>query len=119
MGITHVLSRCADRFGVPFAILFFLFGAVKLLAKEQTQDDFIRELLFEHVTNRPYVQAFFGSLVVLTILGAYGLLERGRADSAEIKRLAKEKGELQQKLLGRKLSRSGDDDDEDELDTGE
>ena len=99
-----IFNQVAERFGVTAAIFCLLLGAVRLFGDAKTQNDFMREVLFADVTHTRYVQVFFGALVALMACGALLRKKSITDESKEMKRLAAEKGALQQKLIGSTLS---------------
>jgi hypothetical protein len=101
-----IFAGIADRFGVPFAMLGLLVGLVKFLGSEKTQDDFVRELLFGAVNKRPILTIVVAAIVLDAVVGFSSWVRHRRAESKEMKRLADEKGRLQEALIG-ELHRTG------------
>ena len=101
-----VFGKLADRFGISAAILVFIVITVKLLGNTDTQDDFVRELLFQDVTHKPWWQLFVGYLVFNVLLFPAAWWVRTRNESKEMQRIASEKSKLQAQLLGADLHHS-------------
>jgi hypothetical protein len=103
------IGKTVDRLGVPFAVLLVLLGAIWKMGSETTRNDFIREVLFGDITRTRHLSAFFAILIIVIVGGAIGTRQKGRKDeSAEMKRVSKEKTVLQERLLGRSLSNSAE-----------
>lgn len=95
-----------DRFGAPAGVALLLIIGLAAFASEETQNDFMRALLFgDHGWPIPAL----GIVVVLDLLFGYRLRRRWLdGDSEEMKRLAREKRRLQERLLGQKLPKTKD-----------
>src|SRR5690242_14660024 len=70
MKVATGLAKIADRMGMAFVILLLLFFAVWKFGNDQTQNDFIRGLLFGGPTGTWYVRSFFALLIVDATFGA-------------------------------------------------
>src|SRR4051812_15648994 len=97
-------DRVAEKFGVAFVILLLLFAAVYKMGSAQTQDDFIRELLFASVTHTRYLSIFVILLVLISTFGLDAIGRLLRIERSEMRRISEEKTKLQEKLLERELS---------------
>jgi hypothetical protein len=93
-----------DRFGLAFSVMLLLLVAVKWMGTAQTQDDFIRELLFGQTTGGRTLAIFFIILILLSVFGIDTLVRAKLTESAEMKRLAEEKSRWQERALGTELS---------------
>ena len=93
-----------DRFGLAFSVMLLLLFAVKWLGSTQTQDDFVRELLFGQITGRRTLALFFGALVLLAVFGVDTAVRAKLTEKAEMKRLADEKSRWQERALDTDLS---------------
>lgn len=101
--ITSVMSM-VDRFGIAFTVLVLQIVAVKWLGTEKTQDDFLRELLFGEITQGRSLAIYFGLLILVAMFGIDTIARARFTESREIKRLAKEKSEWQERALRTSLS---------------
>ena len=100
----NALTKVADRFGVAFAVFIILLLAVRWMGSGETQDDFIRELLFGSVTGTRFITLFFVAILVVAIFGLDTRRRDYRTESDEMKRLSDEKTHWQEVALGRPLS---------------
>lgn len=103
-----VIARVADRFGLAVIVLGLLFGAVWLMGTAETQDDFVRELLFAEITQTRYLSFF---VIVLIVIALFGLDSRSRArktESHETKRVTDERSMWQERALGTDLEHTSD-----------
>lgn len=96
-------GRVADKFGTSFAVLVLVLLAVRLLGKDNTWDDFVREVLFGQVTHRPWLGIIVAILVMDAAIGGWTVRRWLSSDSKEMRRIADEKSKLQELLMGRKL----------------
>lgn len=97
-----VFGRIADRFGAPAAVLTLILVAVKLFAGTETQDDFIRAVLFGEFG---WPLPVLGVFLVADLLFGFRLRRKWvDGESDEIRRLADERSGLQEQLLGVRLS---------------
>lgn len=101
--LTSVMSL-VDRFGIAFTVLVLQILAVKWLGSQKTQDDFLRDLLFGEITKGRSLAIFYVILIVLAMFGVDTIVRARLSESREMKRLAKEKTEWQERALGTKLS---------------
>ena len=93
-----------DRFGLAFSVMLLLLFAVKWMGSTQTQDDFVRDLLFGQITGGRSLALFFGVLVLLTVFGIDTAVRAKLTETTEMKRLADEKSRWQERALGTDLS---------------
>lgn len=115
-----IVDKVVDKFGIAFLILALLLTVVWKFGDPKTQNDFVRELLFQETTRRPWVTLAFLALVLLNFVGARANAivarklvqkEKDRVD-AETERLrgvANEKSRLQEDILGVPLSHTDPD----------
>ncbi len=96
-------GKFADKFGTSFAVLVFVVASVRLLGKENTWDDFVREALFGQITHRPWLGVILAILVIDAAIGGWTIRLWLSSDSKEMRRIAAEKSKLQEELIGRKL----------------
>jgi len=109
----RLIDRAFDTFGVPMTVLFGIFLVVYKFGSKQTQDDFIRELLFRGVTQTVWLQVFFVGLVGVAIYLGVKAQRRGHVlEGKEMQRLADEKTQLQEKLAEKELNHSAPPPDE-------
>ena len=101
---TSIIASLVDRFGIAFVVLLLLLLAVKWMGSDQTQDDFIRELLFGEVTKGRSLAVFFVSLVLISLFGVDSIVRAKLTESKEMKRLAAEKTLWQERALQTELS---------------
>lgn len=102
-----IAGSAVDKLGVPMVTLLMILGAIRVMGKTETQDQFIQEVLFGSMTHTRHLSIFFASLIgVMLISGALTWRKKSVDESNEMKRIAKEKGDLQERLLGRRLSSS-------------
>jgi hypothetical protein len=108
MGVIFI-GNAVDKLGVPMAVLILVLFAIRWMGSADTQDKFIQEVLFGSVTHTRHLSVFFASLIVLILISAVFTRRKKSSDeSSEMKRIAKEKSELQERLLGKKLSSSAE-----------
>lgn len=98
------IGRIADKFGVAFAVMVVFLATVWWMGSEQTQDDFIRELLFGSVTGTRALAWFLVALAVIAIFGLDTKFRSLRTERREMKRLAAERDRWQELALNRPLS---------------
>jgi chromate transport protein ChrA len=106
--VVSALAKIADQFGISFAVIVILLASVWQMGDAETQNDFIRELLFGSVTNTRQLTTFFVVLVVISVFGLDTKVRAYRTESAEMKRLADEKTQWQERALGQSLSHTED-----------
>jgi chromate transport protein ChrA len=102
--VASAITTIGEKFGVAFAVFLILLLAVYVLGSKQTHDDFMRELLFGSITNTRYLTLFFVVLILTAIFGVDTRIRAYRTESAEMKRLADQKSEWQQRAIGAPLS---------------
>ena len=78
------------------------------MGNEDTQNDFIRELLFSEITGNRSLAIFFGFLILLAAFGVDTAVRGKLTESKEMKRLAQEKSMWQERALGTQLSHTDD-----------
>lgn len=111
------IANMFGRFGVPLGLIVIFLACVHFWAKDETKDAIVRALFLSPTPS--FGTGAFWALVFAAVLEAGGffavLARRLAGDSKEIKRMAEEKGKLQEVLLDRKLSRTDKDQDEADL----
>lgn len=100
LSLSLAVGQLANRFGTSFIILLILIGMVWTFGSDETQDDFIRELLFGELNRFPVLTTFVIGLTVDFVLGLSVRQRARKGESREFKRIAAEKTRLQEKLLG-------------------
>jgi hypothetical protein len=110
-----ILDKFVDRFGVSLLVLLLILGVVWRFGDERTKNDFVRELLFQETTKKPWVTCFFLVLLGVNLFGRganvslfrrWTRTERKRVETEtdRLNRVAQEKSRLQEEILGAPLS---------------
>ena len=89
-------------------VLGLLFGAVWFMGTEETQDDFVRELLFGEITQTRYLSCFVILLTVIALLRWDSRSRARKTESDETKRLSDERSKWQERALGTDLEHTSD-----------
>lgn len=102
--VIGAITAVGEKFGVAFVVFLILLATVWFLGTAQTQDAFLRELLFGSITNTRYLAVFFVALIIVAIFGIDTRVQSYRTETAEMKRLADERTKWQQRALNAPLS---------------
>jgi hypothetical protein len=98
--------RVADRFGAPAGVATVMLAFVYFFGTEETRNDFVRAVVFGEAG---WMLPTCGLVVCVDFLWGYGYRRRWiDGESSEMKRIATQKTELQERLLERDLKRSID-----------
>lgn len=108
--LVDALSNLVDRVGIAFVVPVAIVWTVKSLGNAETQDEFIREVLFGEVTGGRSLAIFFACMIVMALFGLDSVIRRRLRQGGEFTRTLKENERWQVRVL--RLEHSHTDSDE-------